>query len=101
MPTEPRQPQGTPGIVRIDNENHGSGLSGPSEFLVSFGGKKDAVGAFYLGRASGFDSLVTLLRKVGVSSPDVEMALQVLTAHGHHEIPDVTLTPGLIRELGL
>jgi len=61
--------------------------------LVSFGGKKDAVGAFYLGRASGFDSLVPLLQKVGVSPPDVEMALQVLTAHGHHEIPDVTLTP--------
>ena len=37
----------------------------------------------------------------GVSPPDVEMALQVLTAHGHHEIPDVTLTPGLIREHGL
>lgn len=55
--------------------------------MVSFGGKKDAVGAFYLGRASGFDSLVTLLRKVGVSPPDVEMALQALTAHGASRNP--------------
>jgi len=101
MPTEPRQPQGTLGVVHIDNQNHGRGLSGPSEFLVGFGGKKDRVGAFYLGRASGFDSLVTLLRKVGVSPADAEIALQVVTAHAHHEIPDVMLTPGLIRELGL
>jgi hypothetical protein len=69
--------------------------------LVSFGGKKDAIGAFSLGRAIGFDSLTTLLRKVGVSPANVEMALQVLSAHAHHEIPDVTLTLGLIRELGL
>jgi hypothetical protein len=69
--------------------------------LVSFGGQKDGIGVFSLGRTIGFDSLTTLLRKVGVSPADVEMALQVLSAHAHHEIPDVTLTPGLIRELGL
>ena len=56
---------------------------------------------FSIGRTIGFDSLTTLLRKVGVSPADVEMALQVLSTHAHHEIPDVTLTPRLIRELGL
>jgi hypothetical protein len=69
--------------------------------LISFGCKKDGIGAFSLGRVIGFDSLTTLLRKVGVSPADVEMALQVLSAHAHREISDVTLTPGLIREFGL
>src|SRR6266536_1430189 len=101
MPTEPRQPHGTPGVVHIDTQNHASGSEGPSEFLISFGGKKDGIGAFSLGRVIGFDSLTTLLRKVGVSPADLEMALQVLSAHAHPEIPDVTLTPSLIRELGL
>jgi hypothetical protein len=101
MPTEPRQPHRTPGVIHIDNQNHASGSEGPPEFVVSFGGKKDGIGAFSLGRAIGFDSLTALLRKVGVSPVDVEIALQGLTAHAHHEISDVTLTPSLIRELGL
>jgi hypothetical protein len=71
------------------------------EFLVSFGGKKDGVGAFYLGKVSGFDPLTVLLRKLGVSGPIIGTALQVLTAQLHHEIPDMILTQSLIRELGL
>jgi hypothetical protein len=69
--------------------------------LVSFGGKKDGMGAFYLGRAAGFDPLTALLRKLGVKPADIETALQVLTAQPRHEIPDVILTQSLIRELGL
>jgi hypothetical protein len=69
--------------------------------LVSFGGKKDGIGAFYLARAAGFDPLTALLRKLGVSPPEVDMALQVLRAQPHHEIPNVILTQSLIRELGL
>ena len=48
---------GTTGILHIECRKH-SGE--PSEYLVSFGGDKDSVGAFYLGRASGFDPLTTL-----------------------------------------
>jgi hypothetical protein len=69
--------------------------------LVSFGGKKDGVGAFYLGKVSGLDPLTVLLRKLGVPGPIIGTALQVLTAQPHHEIPDVILTQSLIRELGL
>ncbi len=69
--------------------------------MVSFGGKKDGMGAFYLGRAAGFDPLTALLRKLGVKPADIETALHVLTAQTHHEIPDVILTQSLIRELGL
>ena len=76
-------------------------LRGPSVFLVSFGGKKDGVGAFSLGKATGYDALASLLNTVGIQSADVEMALQVLAAQPHHEIPNVTLTRDLIRKLDL
>lgn len=101
MSTEPRQPQGTTGVIHIDSQRPSFGQSRASEFLVSFGGKKDGMGAFYLGRAAGFDPLTALLRKLGVKPADIETALQVLTAQPHHEIPDVILTQSLIRELGL
>ena len=101
MSTEPRQPQGTTGVIHIDSQRPSFGQSRASEFLVSFGGKKDGMGAFYLGRAAGFDPLTALLRKLGISSSDVDKALQVLLAQPHHEVPNVTLTQALIRELGL
>jgi len=69
--------------------------------LVSFGGHRDGVGAFYIGRASGFDPLTALLRKLGVLGPAIRTALQVLMAEPHHKIPNVILTPATIRELGL
>ena len=101
MSTEPRQPQGTTGVIHIDCQHPSFGQSRASEFLVSFGGKKDGMGAFYLGRAAGFDPLTALLRKLGISPSDVDEALQVLMAQPHHEVPNVTLTQALIRELGL
>jgi hypothetical protein len=97
MPLD-RQALRTTGVIHIECRKH-SGQ--PSEFLVSFGGKKDGVGAFYLGKVSGFDPLTVLLRKLGVPGPIIGTALQVLTAQLHHEIPDVILTQSLIRELGL
>jgi len=47
MPVEPRQPPGTRGIIYIECQYH---ADTPAEFLISFGGAKDGVGAFYLGR---------------------------------------------------
>ena len=93
-------PSGTMGVVHIVRENPGNTRS-PSGFSVSFGGKKDGVGAFSLGKATGYDALASLLDKLGVQPADVEMALQVLAAQPHHEIPNVTLTRDLIRKLGL
>jgi hypothetical protein len=46
MPADPHQHQAASGVVHIDNETGSRGLPGPSVFLVSFGGKKDGVGAF-------------------------------------------------------
>jgi hypothetical protein len=98
MSTEPRQPPGTRGTIFIECQYHSDT---PSEFLVSFGGTKDGVGAFYLGRATGFDPLTSLLRKLRLSSSVVRTALRVLMAEPRHQIPDVTLTLDTIRELGL
>jgi hypothetical protein len=98
MSSEPRQPPGTRGTIYIECQYHSDT---PSEFLVSFGGTKDGVGAFYLGRATSFDSLTALLAKLALSSSVVRAALQVLTAEPRHQIPDVILTMAMIRELGL
>jgi hypothetical protein len=96
MSTEP--PPGTRGIIYIECQHH---ADTPAEFLVSFGGAKDGVGAFYLGRATGADPLAALLRKFGLSSIVVRTALRMLMTAPRHQIPGVTLTLEMIRELGL
>jgi hypothetical protein len=86
------------GVIHIERRQH-SGE--PSEYLVSFGGNKDGVGAFYLGKPIGVDPLTTLLRKLGVPAPAIRTTLEVLIAEPHHKIPNMTLTQATIRELGL
>jgi hypothetical protein len=89
---------GTTGVLHIECRKR-SGE--PSEYLVSFGGPRDGVGAFYLGRPSGLDPLTALLRKLGVPGPAIRLALQALLSEAHHQIPNVILTVDMIRELGL
>jgi len=86
----------TNGVIHIECRKH---AGEPSEFLVSFGGH--SAGVFYLGRASGFDPLTALLRKLGVLGPAIRTALQVLEAEPHHKIPNVIVTQDHFRELGL
>ena len=100
MSTDARQPQGTTGVIHIVCQSP-SRLSPASIFLISFGGKKDGVGAFYLAKVSGFDPLTALLRKLGVPAPAMRIALQVLMAEPHHMIPNMILTQDHFRELGL
>jgi hypothetical protein len=68
--------------------------------LLSFGGDKDRVGAFYLAKTTCLDPLTALLRKLGVPAPAIATALQVLMAEPH-EITNVMLTQEHFRELGL
>ena len=86
----------TNGVIHIECRKH---AGEPSEYLVSFGG--NSAGVFYLGRASGFDPLTALLRRIGVPGPALRTALQVLEAEPHHKIPNMTLTQDHFRELGL
>ncbi len=88
--------QGTIGVIHIECRKHGGE---PSEYFVSFGG--NSAGVFSLAKASGFDPLTALLRKLGVPGPALRTALQVLEAEPHHQIPNMTLTQDHFRELGL
>src|SRR5262250_1672875 len=92
-----RAPQ-SPGVLHIECRKRGDE---PSAYLLSFGGDKDGVGAFYLAKATGFDPLTALLRKLGVPGSDIAIALQVLMAEPRHKIPNVLLTQAMLRELGL
>jgi hypothetical protein len=67
---------------------------------LSFGGKKDGVGAFYVGRASGLDALAAFLLKLGIVQDEVDTALQVLAAQPTHQITNVTVTKAFLRTLG-
>jgi hypothetical protein len=87
---------GTKGVVHIECRRHGGE---PSEYLVSFGGHSS--GVFYLGKASGFDPLTALLRRLGVPAPALRIALQVLMAEPRHKIPNMILTQDHFRALGL
>jgi hypothetical protein len=69
--------------------------------LLSFGGDKDGVGAFYLAKATGFDPLTALLRKLGVPASDIAIALEVLMAEPRHKIPNLLLTRAMLRDLDL
>jgi hypothetical protein len=69
--------------------------------VLSFGGDKDRVGAFYLAKVAGFDPLTAFLRKLDVPAPAIETALQVLMGEPSHKIPNVLLTPAMLRDLDL
>ena len=98
MATKPQLPHGTTGVLHIESRKHDGE---PSEYLITFAANKDGVGAFYLGKASGFDPLTALLRRLGVSAPAMRTALQVLMAEPRHQITNVTLTPDDFHEFGL
>jgi len=88
----------TPGVLYIECRKR---AGEPSEYVLSFGGDKDGVGAFYLAKATSFDSLTALLRKIGVSLPAITTALQVLMSESSQKIPNVLLTPAMLRDLDL
>jgi hypothetical protein len=101
--TSPQQPEGMIGVIHIVRESSVGALSRfpVYQYVLSFGGTEDGVGAFNLGRAFGLDDLAKQLRKVGLSQGEMDTAFHVLAAQAHHEIPDVKLTKTLIQKFGL
>ena len=82
-------------IVRED----GDGINPPTaEYAVSFGGSEDRVGTVLLGRPQGHGALTVLLRGLGIAHREIETACQALTEEPHYVIPDVTLTPTVLRK---
>ena len=71
-----------------------------TEYSVTFGGSKDAVGTVLLGSPAGLEALAAFLRKIGLASSEIEIARRVLSEQAHHELPDVKLSPTILRNLG-
>lgn len=102
MHAETEQPKsGAKGVIHIVRQTRSGDPAGRSDFLISFGGKTDGVGAFYLGKAFNLDDLSALLRKTGVSQDEADTAAQVLRAQPCYEIPNVRLRRVFLRNLGL
>ena len=81
-------------VIRIDRIDGPAVDPNSTAYSLSFG-------AILLGRVEGLDALRNLLEKLTVTSPAIETACKVLTERLHHDISGVTLTPALIRELGV
>jgi hypothetical protein len=95
MTTPPsRQSPGGVVAIRIDRIDRLVIDPNSTEYSLSFG-------TILLGRVKGLDALRNVLQKLQVTSPAIETACKVLTERPHHDIFDVTLTPALIRELGV
>jgi len=88
----------TPGVLYIECRKR---AGDPSEYVLSFGGDRDGVGAFYLAKATSFESLTALLRKLGVPPPAIATALPVLMSESSHKIPNVLVTQAMLRDLDL
>ena len=91
----------TPTPLHIERED-GAGINPPTtEYAVSFGGSTDRVGTVLLGRPQGLDALVVLLRGLGMAHGEIVTACQALTEQPHYMIPDVSLTPAVLRRFRL
>ena len=81
-------------VIRIDRIDRPAVDPNSTAYSLSFG-------AILLGRVAGLDALQNVLQKLKVPSCAIETACLELTKRPHHDISDVTLTPALIRELGM
>ena len=90
----------TPTPLHIDRED-GDIHPPTAEYAVSFGGSKDRVGTVLLGRPQGLDALAALLRGLGIAPTEILAACQVLTEQPHYVIPDIMLTPAILRRFRL
>jgi hypothetical protein len=84
------------GVVVIGIDRIGRPAVDPNSTAYSL-----SFGAILLGRVEGLDALQNVLQKLQVPSRAIETACRELTERPHHDISDVTLTPALIRELGM
>ncbi len=91
----------TPTPLHIERED-GDGINPPTaEYAVSFGGSTDRVGTVLLGRPQGLNALVVLLRGLGMAHGEIVTACLTLTEQAHYVIPDVSLTPAVVRRFRL
>ncbi len=98
----PTQRSGGPsGVLHIVREVRPADPYHSYDFVVSFGGYKDPVGAIVVGKAVGPRELVALLQKLGVSDRAARLAAKELLVQHHHVISGMTLTTDRLRQLGV
>jgi hypothetical protein len=90
-----------PTPLHVERED-GDGIHAPTaEYAISFGGSKDRAGTVLLGRPQGLDALTVLLRSLGIAPSEIEKAYQALMEQPQYVIPDVSLTPAVLRRFRL
>jgi hypothetical protein len=88
-------------VVRIERPDRTGVDLNTAEFVVTFGGAKDNVGAVIIAEPKGVAALTELLDKLSISAPDIDTATRMLAALPSHTIHDVTLTREVLRRLGI
>ncbi|HEY7039210.1 MAG TPA: hypothetical protein VID28_10175 [Methylomirabilota bacterium] len=72
-----------------------------AEYLLTFGSPTTSEVNLNLGSVRGLDTLTEVLRAARVPIGEIERAWSALVMDTVHEITGVTLTPAVIRILGL
>ena len=88
-------------VVRIERPDRTGVDLDTAEFVVTFGGAKDDVGAVIIAKPKGVSALTELLEKLSISAPAIDTATRMLAALPSHVIHDVTLTREVLRRLGI
>src|SRR5437867_2622720 len=88
-------------VVRIERPDRTGVDLDTAEFVVTFGGAKDDVGAVIIAKPKGVSALTELLEKLSISTPAIDTATRMLAALPSHVIHDVTLTREVLRRLGI
>lgn len=71
-----------------------------AEYSVSLR-DQSAVGDILLRKVRGLEALQAFLRKLNFTGPAAQTVSAIMTERPFHEIAGVSLTPALIRKLGL
>jgi len=96
----PRPIRKTAVPLHIDRLDRDGADAAAAEYAVSAGGSPEETGAVLIGVPQGLPALRTFLHRLGVTSSDIEAACRGLVSQPRHEIPNVTLTWGVLRDLG-
>jgi hypothetical protein len=98
MAGTPRQSR-TTGVLHIARLAREGDRERPFDYLISFGGSKDPVGAYTIAKALGTEDLVRQLQNLGVSADGAEMAAKALADQPQHRILGVSLTRDQLQRL--
>ena len=98
MAGTPRQSR-TTGVLHITRRTREGDRERPFDYLISFGGSKDPVGAYTIAKAFGAEDLVRQLQNLGASVDGAEMAAKALADQPQYRILGVSLSQSQLQRL--